>query len=133
MNTLGGYGQTKNVSEYHLSENKELNYEIFRPGTISGHSSTQYTNPNDFWTLFFLACLALQCYPENSKYYLSWIPVDYVVKRIVYNSDKKGSVHNMIGMKFHMDLICQKLKQKTELKLIGVDRFKWCDYIQKLT
>ena len=70
LSRLNGYGISKHVSEVLLSQIENLDFQIYRPGTIIGHSKTFYTNQTDFWNLFLLACVELGVCPEKASTWL---------------------------------------------------------------
>ncbi|MDP2438021.1 MAG: thioester reductase domain-containing protein [archaeon] len=84
-----GYGQTKAVSEAHLtaamSIDTHLDVRIYRPSAISGHSLSGYTNRTDFFSSLIQAVAKVNAAPisEAASKLLHWIPVDFVATSII--------------------------------------------------
>jgi thioester reductase-like protein len=96
-----GYSQSKWVAEMLVIGARErgLPVVIYRPGTISGHTQSGYSNKNDFMNRIICGLGQLRSYPEaaiNVKMNLA--PVDYVSSAIVYLSRKPSS----LGKAFHL-------------------------------
>ena len=84
-----GYGQTKVVTENHLRQamaiDPSLDIRIYRPSTISGSSTTGYTNRLDFFASLvkIVAMVNGACISMAKSKQLHWVPVDFVAESIV--------------------------------------------------
>lgn len=95
----GGYTQSKWVAEklVTIARDRGLPVSIYRPGRISGHSTTGAFNPNDFFYRLLIGCVQLGMVPDR-EFFDSLAPVDYVSKAIVYLSKQQES----LGKAFHV-------------------------------
>jgi amino acid adenylation domain-containing protein/thioester reductase-like protein len=96
-----GYGQAKWVSEKLVWEavSRGLPVCLYRPGNIGHHSITGASNPNDFISMIFDACMKLKCAPDEDKWVFELSPVDFLVKSIVQfasNPSHFGQVFNVV-------------------------------------
>jgi len=80
-----GYCQTKWVAEQLVLEaqRRGLPVRVYRPGTISGHSSSGAVNAWDLLTAIIVESLHLGCVPEVDGWLAEMTPVDYVSTAIV--------------------------------------------------
>ncbi|RYP54687.1 hypothetical protein DL769_010308 [Monosporascus sp. CRB-8-3] len=81
---LDGYGQTKWVAEQLIleAEKRGLPARIYRPGTISGHSTSGSTNTYDLFNALIVESLLLGYAPDIEGWYAEMTPVDFVSKAI---------------------------------------------------
>ncbi|KAI1859340.1 hypothetical protein JX265_010343 [Neoarthrinium moseri] len=81
---LDGYGQTKWVAEQLVLEagRRGLPVRIYRPGTISGHSTLGSTNTYDLLTALIVESIQLGYAPDIKGWLAEMTPVDYVSKAI---------------------------------------------------
>jgi len=96
-----GYGQAKWVAEKLVWEavSRGLPVCLYRPGNIGHHSITGASNPNDFISMIFDACMKLKCAPDEDKWAFEMSPVDFLVKSIVQFASKPshfGQVYNVV-------------------------------------
>jgi amino acid adenylation domain-containing protein/thioester reductase-like protein len=96
-----GYGQAKWVAEKLVWEavSRGLPVCLYRPGNIGHHSITGASNPNDFISMIFDACMKLKCAPDEDKWAFEMSPVDFLVKSIVQFASKPshfGQVFNVV-------------------------------------
>ncbi|KAK3688859.1 AMP-binding enzyme [Podospora appendiculata] len=82
---LDGYGQTKWVAERLVLEAiaRGVPARIYRPGTISGHSSTGSTNAWDLLTAVIVESLHIGSAPTIDGWQAEMTPVDFVSKAII--------------------------------------------------
>ncbi|RYP10175.1 hypothetical protein DL764_000796 [Monosporascus ibericus] len=81
---IDGYGQTKWVAEQLIleAEKRGLPARIYRPGTISGHSTSGSTNTYDLFNALIVESLLLGYAPDIEGWYAEMTPVDFVSKAI---------------------------------------------------
>ncbi|KAI2469683.1 putative NRPS-like enzyme [Annulohypoxylon bovei var. microspora] len=86
---LDGYGQTKWVAEQLVLEaaKRGLPARIYRPGTISGHSSSGSTNTYDLLNALIVESLQLGHAPDIDGWYAEMTPADFVSKAITSLAD----------------------------------------------
>lgn len=90
---LDGYGQTKWVAEMLVCEASQrgMPVKIYRPGTISGHSSTGSTNTYDLLNALIVESLQLGCAPSIEQWFAEMTPVDFVTNAIITLADHTES------------------------------------------
>lgn len=81
---VDGYGQTKWVSEQLVLEaaRRGMPVHIYRPGTISGDSTTGSTNAYDLITALLIESLQIGYSPEIDDWSIEMTPVDFVSRAI---------------------------------------------------
>lgn len=81
---IDGYGQTKWVAEQLILEagKRGLPARIYRPGTISGHSTSGSTNTYDLLNAIIVESLLLGYAPDIEGWYAEMTPVDFVSRAI---------------------------------------------------
>ncbi|KAI6083247.1 putative NRPS-like enzyme [Hypoxylon rubiginosum] len=86
---IDGYGQTKWVAEQLVLEAAKcgLPARIYRPGTISGHSTSGSTNTYDLLNALIVESLQLGHAPDIEGWYAEMTPVDFVSKAITSLAD----------------------------------------------
>ncbi|CAJ2505133.1 Uu.00g125270.m01.CDS01 [Anthostomella pinea] len=86
---LDGYGQTKWVAEKLVleAEKRGLPARIYRPGTISGHSTSGSSNTYDLLNALIVESLQLGRAPDIEGWYAEMTPVDFVSKAILSLAD----------------------------------------------
>ncbi len=86
---LDGYGQTKWVAEQLILEagKRGLPARIYRPGTISGHSTSGSTNTYDLLNAIIVESLLLGYAPDIEGWYAEMTPVDFVSRAITSLAD----------------------------------------------
>ncbi|KAI1502172.1 non-ribosomal peptide synthetase [Biscogniauxia marginata] len=86
---IDGYGQTKWVAERLILEaaKRGLPARIYRPGTISGHSTSGSTNTYDLLNALIVESLQLGYAPDIEGWYAEMTPVDFVSKAILALAD----------------------------------------------
>ncbi|KAI1446653.1 putative NRPS-like enzyme [Annulohypoxylon stygium] len=86
---LDGYGQTKWVAEQLVLEAARcgLPARIYRPGTISGHSTSGSTNTYDLLNALIVESLQLGHAPDIEGWYAEMTPADFVSKAITSLAD----------------------------------------------
>jgi thioester reductase-like protein len=82
---LDGYGQTKWVAEMLVCEasRRGMPVKIYRPGTISGHSTTGSTNTYDLLNALIVESLQLGCAPSIERWFVEMTPADFVTDAII--------------------------------------------------
>ena len=95
----GGYVQSKWVADklVNLGRDRGLPVTIYRPGGISGDTTTGVFNPNDFLYRLLIGCIELGAIPQGDVLD-SLMPVDYVSRAIVNISLQPES----LGKAFHL-------------------------------
>ena len=80
-----GYGQTKYVAEQlvHEAGRRGLPVRVYRPGTISGHSSTGSTNAWDLLSALIVESVLLGYAPLIPGWRAEMTPVDFVSQAII--------------------------------------------------
>jgi NADP-dependent 3-hydroxy acid dehydrogenase YdfG len=86
---VDGYGQTKWVAEKLVRQagNRGLPVRIYRPGTISGHSSSGATNAYDLLMAVIVESLQIGRSPDIKGWRAEMTPVDFVSKAILTLAD----------------------------------------------
>lgn len=86
---LDGYGQTKWVAEMLVCEasRRGMPVKIYRPGTISGHSTTGSTNTYDLLNALIVESLQLGCAPSIEQWFTEMTPADFVTEAIIALAD----------------------------------------------
>lgn len=86
---LDGYGQTKWVAEMLVCEasRRGMPVKIYRPGTISGHSTTGSTNTYDLLNALVVESLQLGCAPSIDQWFVEMTPADFVTDSIITLAD----------------------------------------------
>ena len=94
-----GYGQTKWVAEkvVTIAADRGLPVRIYRPGFVTGDSSTGIWNTDDFIARMIKGCIQLGSIPD-SDLVIDIAPVDYVSKAIVHLS-RQGELQSNV---FHV-------------------------------
>ncbi len=87
-----GYGETKWVAEQLILEagRRGLPARIYRPGTISGHSSSGSTNTYDLLTAVIVESLQIGHYPDIEGWRIEMTPVDFVSAAILTLANHTG-------------------------------------------
>ena len=85
-----GYRQSKWVAEkiVTIAADRGLPIRIYRPGLVSGDSTTGICNTDDFLPRMIKGCIQLGSAPD-SEAMIEMVPVDYVSKAIVHLSRQK--------------------------------------------
>ncbi len=103
-----GYSASKWVAEKSVmtAGEKGLPYNIFRLGTVTGHSKTGACNRDDLFYRFLRTCIRTGCFPEGIPN-MEITPVDTVVKAIVYLSmqqrlQNRSTEKHFSGKVFHV-------------------------------
>ncbi|KAI0200924.1 enterobactin synthetase component F [Astrocystis sublimbata] len=86
---LDGYGQTKWVAEQLVlaAADRGLPARIYRPGTISGHSTSGSSNTYDLLNALVVESLQLGHAPNVDGWYAEMTPADFVSKAILSIAD----------------------------------------------
>ncbi|KAJ8126800.1 hypothetical protein O1611_g6838 [Lasiodiplodia mahajangana] len=86
---LDGYGQTKWVAEQLIlaAAKRGLPARIYRPGTISGHSTSGSSNTYDLLNALVVESLQLGYAPNVDGWYAEMTPADFVSKAILSIAD----------------------------------------------
>ncbi|KAI0540317.1 enterobactin synthetase component F [Xylaria digitata] len=86
---LDGYGQTKWVAEQLILAAAERGFpaRIYRPGTISGHSTSGSSNTYDLLNALVVESLQLGHAPNVNGWYAEMTPADFVSKAILSIAD----------------------------------------------
>jgi amino acid adenylation domain-containing protein/thioester reductase-like protein len=90
----GGYTQTKWVAERLLEQARErgLPVSVYRPGRITGQTSTGLSNNDDVVPRFIKTCIQLGSLPEvDTDVIVDMVPVDFVSRAIVHLSSRDGA------------------------------------------
>ncbi|KAI1153760.1 enterobactin synthetase component F [Nemania diffusa] len=84
-----GYGQTKWVAEQLIlaAAERGLPARIYRPGTISGHSTSGSSNTYDLLNALVVESLQLGHAPDVDGWYAEMTPADFVSKAILSIAD----------------------------------------------
>ena len=95
-----GYGQSKWVAEKLVWEAAErgLPVRVYRPGNISGHSTTGASNPRDFQGALIVDALRLSRAPRVGGWRMEMTPVDFVAHAICHIAGETETV----GQVFHL-------------------------------
>jgi amino acid adenylation domain-containing protein/thioester reductase-like protein len=88
-----GYGQTKWVAEQLVLEagKRGLPVQIYRPGTIGGHSRLGSTNTYDLLNALIVESLTIGFYPNVDSWLIEMTPVDFVSETIIKLSNNTTS------------------------------------------
>lgn len=90
---IDGYGQTKWVAEKLVYEagRRGIPVRVYRPGTISGHSSTGSCNQWDLLNAIILESVNLGVAPEVDGWFAEMTPVDFISDAITTLADHTSS------------------------------------------
>lgn len=95
---VGGYAQTKFVSEHMLAAARErgITASIYRPSLVGWDDATGRYNPREAFVRLLSTCLATKCVPDTD-FVLPITPVRFVAKQIVQlaacNAARNGAFH----------------------------------------
>jgi thioester reductase-like protein len=94
-----GYAESKWVAEKLMTRARErgLPVNIYRPGTITGHSQTGIFNPDDLLSRIIQGCIEIEAFPDLDMK-IDMVPVDYISKAITYLSQQPAC----LGHNFHL-------------------------------
>jgi thioester reductase-like protein len=97
---FGGYAQSKWVAEKLVMQAgaRGIPVAIYRPGLVSGHSSTGAWNTDNLISSMTRACVLLGCVPDLDVT-VNIVPVDFVSAAIIYLSKNP---ENFSGI-YHLD------------------------------
>ena len=95
-----GYGRSKWVAEGLVREAAErgLPAAVYRPGNISGHSETGFSNPKDFLGAVISESVRVGSAPRINGWRMEMTPVDFVSGSILRLADDPGAA----GKTFHL-------------------------------
>jgi amino acid adenylation domain-containing protein/thioester reductase-like protein len=95
-----GYGQSKWVAEKLVWEaaGRGLPVAVYRPGNISGHSTSGASNPRDFQGALIAESLRLGKAPQLDGWRMEMTPVDFVSHAICRLAGEPGA----LGQVFHL-------------------------------
>nr|VFK30975.1 MAG: amino acid adenylation domain-containing protein/thioester reductase domain-containing protein [Candidatus Kentron sp. MB] len=95
----GGYAQSKWVEEQllEIARSRGMPINIYRPGSISGHSKTGASNTDQVMERLLKSFVEQGCAPQMDITF-DFTPVDYVSQAILYLSRQKSC----IGKNFHL-------------------------------
>jgi thioester reductase-like protein len=96
-----GYTRTKWVAEQLMVQGSErgADVSIYRPGTISGHSTSGVFNPDDFVCALIKGCIQLGIAPHVETA-IHFAPVDYVSRalvRIALRAPQSSGTYHLVG------------------------------------
>jgi thioester reductase-like protein len=96
-----GYMRAKWVAEALVMQARErgLDVRIYRPGTISGHSTSGAFNPDDFVCAMIKGCVELGVAPQVDTA-INLAPVDYVSRalvRIALGAGGSSGAYHLVG------------------------------------
>jgi thioester reductase-like protein len=129
LNTLNGYAATKWVAEQyiHQARNRGVPVTIFRPGMIGSASTSGASNPRDWVTRLIVGCLALGASPITNGETLNCLPVDFIARLIVTESQKQHVHPLLIVNSSENDLVFGEIfKYLNETR--GVKQISWDDW-----
>ncbi|KAM3463606.1 hypothetical protein MY5147_009647 [Beauveria neobassiana] len=97
---LDGYGQTKWVAEKLVYEagRRGVPVKVYRPGTISGHSTTGATNTYDLLNALIVESLHMGHVPDVDGWYAEMTPVDFVsdaITTLANHDDPNQTVYHV--------------------------------------
>ncbi len=95
-----GYGQSKWVAEKLVWQAAErgLPVAVYRPGNISGHSTSGASNPSDFQGALIAESLRLSSAPRVDGWRMEMTPVDFVSHAICHLASEPDN----LGQVFHL-------------------------------
>jgi amino acid adenylation domain-containing protein/thioester reductase-like protein len=95
-----GYGQSKWVAEKLVWEaaGRGLPVAVYRPGNISGHSTSRASNPRDFQGALIVESLRLGRAPQLDGWRMEMTPVDFMSHAICHLAGEPGT----LGQVFHL-------------------------------
>jgi len=134
----GGYAQSKWVAEKLVSlvGQKGLPITIYRPGAITGHSTTGISGTQDWLSLILKSCLETEIIPEVNAQ-LSFTPVDYVSRAIVCLSRQQNINHlkqnhyHLVSPHFHPWNGLADLIQSLGYPIRPVSFEQWCEELER--
>ena len=96
-----GYTRSKWVAEQLMVQGSErgADVSIYRPGTISGHSTTGVFNPDDFVCALIKGCIQLGVAPDVDTP-IHFAPVDYVSRalvKIALRAPQSSGTYHLVG------------------------------------
>ncbi len=88
-----GYGRSKWVGEKLVREAEErgLPVNVYRPGTVSGHSETGASNPRDLLGAVIVESLRLGYAPEIESWRMEMTPVDFAAGAMLHIASDAGA------------------------------------------
>ncbi|KAI0514892.1 enterobactin synthetase component F [Xylaria bambusicola] len=97
---LDGYGQTKWVAEQLVlaAAERGLPARIYRPGTISGHSTSGSSNTYDLLNALVVESLQLGHAPNVDGWYAEMTPADFVSKAILSIADNADTKQRVVHL-----------------------------------
>lgn len=95
-----GYAQSQWVVDQMLQNTIDRGFPvaIYRPGFITGSSTTGFNNPDDFLSRFMSACLQMGSYPLLPHQRKEFVPLDYVNSALLLIS----SSNKNLGRAYHL-------------------------------
>ncbi len=95
-----GYGQSKWVAEKLVwqAARRGLPVSVYRPGNISGHSTSGASNPRDFQGALIAESLRLRSAPRVDGWSMEMTPVDFVSHAVCHLAGRPDT----LGQVFHL-------------------------------
>ena len=95
-----GYAQSQWVADLMLQNtiDKGFPVAIYRPGFITGSTTTGLSNPDDFFGRLMISCLQMGCYPILHNQRKEFVTVDYVNSALLHIA----SSNRNLGHAFHL-------------------------------
>lgn len=132
---LDGYCQTKWVAEelVHEATRRGLPVKTYRPGTISGDSTTGSTNAWDLLTALIVESIHVRMAPDVDGWYAEMTPVDFVSNAIVALADNTQTQQTLFHLGEPKPIRASVMFDN--LKEIGypIGRLPWDDWVELWT
>ncbi len=127
-----GYGQSKWVAEQlvHRAGDRGLPVQIYRPGTISGHSATGQANARDLLGAVIVESLRLGVAPDVDGWYAEMMPVDFVSRALCSLASDVEVEHRVFHLADPDPLPAQALFDRFGRLGYPVRRVGWADWVE---
>lgn len=127
-----GYGQTKWVAEklVHEAGKRGIPVRVYRPGTISGHSTTGATNTYDLLNAILVESLHLGAAPKVDGWYAEMTPVDFVSRGITTLCDYPGEGQTVYHFGDANPISAEALFDKLGDLGYPTDRKPWDEWVE---
>jgi amino acid adenylation domain-containing protein/thioester reductase-like protein len=128
---LDGYGQTKWVAEMLVCEasRRGMPVKIYRPGTISGHSTTGSTNTYDLLNALIVESLQLGCAPSIEQWFTEMTPADFVTDAIIALADHTESDQLVYHLGDSNPISASSLFDSLNELGYNTTRLPWADWV----
>ena len=127
-----GYSQTKWVAEQlaHQAAERGLQVQVYRPGTISGHSATGQANARDLLGAVIVESLRLGFAPDVDGWFAEMMPVDFVSRALCSLASDPEVGHRVFHLADPDPLPARALFDRFGRLGYPVRRIGWSDWVE---